>query len=617
MSGEDTTKEETPEETVEVTPEQEVEALGSAEEVSTSRDALVAQLRGLQAKKGSGGLADARAIKSLNARIEAHTSAITELREAAGIEVEDTETVEQRIEAGFRKNVEPPAEKVETETPEQPPTETVEETTAPTPETEETPAETPKPTAPETPEAVAPDEILDPDKVPVAAGLTGMKVNESPALKPFRMVGSDNKAIDSLGGIQAALAETKTLSQGSRNWIGSFNPHGDFRSEQMLGKNAEDNFRLMYGEDTRSVRKNFSKVSGTAPTDPNQPAFQASLNCAGPVQPVMDIPFCYSGGRPLQDSGFIANFPSYENGQIQLYDCHELPQFPDLIQDASKCEDTGPDEGCGACGDYECAGYQCIVPGEPYTPEPYIQCMCLPEELEFMNPLILERALEDFAIGTDVAWELKWLKQLRELSLIRTVAPEVGHGGFNQIIRAILNVKSRLAIDPRCSGGLQDYGAFIPGGEAMFCATMADRLSRVLGCACPGEDLLEMITGPRFNIPVTFGLDQDPDGPAAAAGFTSVWDDTKLNTPMPLEPMVTAGEIMLIPRDTFITASPMSVEMGFEQRTKCEVGSGCVKMLRREWWFPVIPMGCRDSIVLEFPELCTSGTGPDLTAAEC
>jgi hypothetical protein len=424
------------------------------------------------------------------------------------------------------------------------------------------------------------------------------------------MVAADNTEINTLQGFQAALGEAASKSSGSRTWVGSVNPYGPFDKSQMLTENAEANYGLLFGDNPRD---SYKKASGQVPTDPNAPAFSAALNCAGPAQAVEEIPFDFTGGRPLQDSGLISLFPSVKNGQIQVYDCHELPEFPNLLQDADVCEPDG--STCADCGSYECAGYGCIKPGDPYTPDAYIQCMCVPEELQFSHPLVLERALADFAVASDKAWELKWLSQLRELSILRTIdgaaAPE--HGGFNTILRTFMAAKSRLALDGRSSGGLSDYEAFIPGGEAVFCAAMADKMSRVLGCECPGEDILQMIQD-KFDVPINFGLDQDPNGAQVAEGITEVWaNGSAVNDPQPMEDIVNAGTVYMIPRDTLVTASPLSYQYGFETRTKCETGSGCMKLLRREWWFDLIKIGCRTPIAFDFKALGTCGTGPDLT----
>ena len=607
MAEEAPKEEENTEETV-LTPEEEVKAFTSTDELKKSREDLAAQVKGLQAKKGSGGIEDALTVKGLMSRIEAHDAAYRVLLEASKVEVPDLGDIEEKVEAGFRKANKEPEVVEETEEPAAP---EVDEKAEESPV--EAPAEAP---VEETPSDSAPAEPTDSEKVPVAAGLSAARIVESEASQPFKLENRNGTSITSLEGIQASLRETAAMGQGKQNWIGSFNPYGQFDEADHLTNDSYANFKLIHGEDTREVRRSFMSASGSAPADKDRPAFSAALNCAGPIKPVMDIPFCYSGGRPLQDAGFISLFPGYEHGQIQLYDCHELPVFPDLIQPAATCEDEkGEVAGCDSCGEYSCAGYKCIEPGEIYTPEAFMQCMCLPEHLQFAHPMVMERAMEDFAIATDKSWELKWLADLRAQSLIRTVdgSAAAEHGGFSTILRAFLALKSRFALDGRCAGGLQDYGMFVPGGEAMFCAAMADKLSRVLGCECPGEDVLEYITS-KFNIPVTFGLDQDPNGAQVAEGFTSVWDDTTPNVPAPLESIVDAGTMYLIPRDTFITASPMSYEMGFEQKTKCEMGSGCMKMLRREWWFPLIKMGCRESIAIDFKALGTCGTGPDLTA---
>lgn len=467
-------------------------------------------------------------------------------------------------------------------------------------------------------EAIVPDQIETPDgeKIPVSANAGGNAGgNKAPLntdvvkaqLAPFSMRGTNGANIESIGELGARLQGE--IGRNDQTWVGTFNPYGTGVTAGVLGSNAEENFRTIYGDDTRRMH-NIDRATGRteAASPAERSSFTAALNCKGPAQVIQDIPFCFSQGRPLTDSGLISMFEAV-NGQIQLYGCSDLPEMEGLMQEAADCED------CATCPELVCAKHQCIEPNDPLEPNAKITCMCIPESLRFSAPFLLERALEDFAIVNDIAYETMWLEQLRALSIIREIdgaaLPE--HGGMNTIARTLQTIKGRLALDPRGNcGGLENYAAFIPGGEAMFCAAQMDKLSRVIGCECPGEDTLSMLDD-MLGGNIVFGLDQDPNGPQVAEGFIDVWDDDTVNAPAPLEAPVDAGSIYLIPRDSIGTASPLQVAMGIDDRDKCEVASGCLKLVRREWWFDLFQVGCRKPIVLDFKALGTCGTGPDLT----
>lgn len=435
--------------------------------------------------------------------------------------------------------------------------------------------------------------------------------NAAPVIvEPFKMEGGDTGKVTSIEELGLAMA-----SAGAHNGyqsIGKLHPYGSFDESQKLGLNPIENYRLMYGDDTSLRTAAFSSAQGSKPAD-KRSSFTAALNCKGPAQPVMDIPFCYTAGRPLFDSGLVSAFPSV-HGQIQIYDVRRLPERPEgILEDAADCED------CGTCPDVVCARHECIQPLPPIEPSRYMTCMCVPESLQFSNPIVLERALEEFAIWNDIAYELDWLKQIRDLSVVRTIDGSVGPHGANSVVgRSMYQLKSRMAIDVRRNcGGLNNYDVFIPGGEALFCSTMMDRMSRVLGCACPGEDILALIEEMTSGR-VIFGLDQDPDGPQIAEGYTTTWFDgpePALGKPAPLEPAVDAGEMLLIPRDSLATASPMSSEIGMGERDRCTHAGGCMKMQRAEWWFPIFKVGSRHPVLLEFTNLDNGGSGPDLKPA--
>lgn len=627
-------EETTPTEAAPVDPQAEISGM-SADDLKAGYQSLQAQITGLKAKNGAGGIEDAKEIRALNERLTAHADAFRTIKEVEEI---DPPSIEE-IENGFRKKNKPaepaaepaveapPAEPAETpaaEPAETAPAEPAAEPAAaetppePAPAAEPAAAETaaPAPTAGEVENIVNGEPVLANLQNAVPAGA------QTGALQPFLMESADGTKLSTIGDIGSALMEA--AGPKGRNYIGKFHPFGKPETfTAALGARADENFKVMFGEDTRSVRKNFRTVTGSEPVDREMSTFTAALNCAGPAQPVLDIPFDYTGGRPLQDSGMISIFPTVVHGQIQVYECHQLPEFPNLLQDGANCEPQEVDAdgnpvpgtgGCDSCGDYDCASYKCIEPGPKYTPKPIITCMCVPEDLTFGNPLILERALEDFAIANDRAYELRWLQQLRDHALKRTVDGSVAaeHGGWSTFLRSILQLKSRFALDTRAAGGLQDYEMFVPGGEALFCSTMADKLSRILDNSTPGEDILQTVQS-RFGISPTFGLDQDPNGAQVAEGFVDPWLSTDpTDDPIPLEEMVNAGTVYFVPRDTLFTASPLSIEIGMETRDKCEVGSGCLKMIRREWWFDLIKIGCREVIAVDFTNMGYCGSGPDL-----
>jgi hypothetical protein len=436
---------------------------------------------------------------------------------------------------------------------------------------------------------------------------TSLPGSTATKLEPFAMAAPGGEMITDLESFGLALQQA--ASTGRHTKIGTFSPYGNksvFNKDKLLTRSPEENYRTMFGATREDRTARVASVRGEAEVSKTGNGFTAALNCAGPAQVVQEIPFCFTEGRPLFDSGLVGAFPAV-NGQIQLYDCHTLPEFPEgILEPVEGCED------CATCPEVTCAVHTCIEPGEPMKPERYLSCMCLPEELQFANELVLEQTMRDFAVATDRAYELFWMSQIRDQSLIRSVAGAAPHGADATVRRAMYAVKSRLALNPRENcGGLNDYTAFIPGGEAMFCATMADKASRILGCECPGEDLLEMIDGMTGG-DIVFGLDQDPDGPQAAA-YPDVWDSEEVGVAAPLEGIVDAGSLALIPRDTFITASPLVTEIGLDFEDRCSHASGCMKMQRAEWWFPITAVGCRKPVWLEITDLDTCGTGPALT----
>jgi hypothetical protein len=476
------------------------------------------------------------------------------------------------------------------------------------PPAEDPPAEDPPAEDPPAEDPPAEDPPVETPDSSGNAGGTGAGLDSDrqvDIVEPFIMEGGDNKSITSIEELGLAMA---AAAGGKYHSLGSFSPYGQFNREEQLTRDPEANYRLIYGQDTALRTAAFSSAQGTAEAS-ERSSFTAALNCKGPAQPVMDIPFCYTAGRPLFDSGLVSAFPSV-HGQIQIYDCRRLPEKPDgIMEEAADCED------CATCPDLVCATHECIEPMDPIEPNRYITCMCVPESLQFSNPIVLERALEEFAIWNDIAYELDWLKQIRDLSVIRDVVGAAPHGAHATIMRSMYTLKSRMALDVRRNcGGLNNYDVFIPGGEALFCSTMIDKMSRLLGCSCPGEDILEIIEGMTTGR-VIFGLDQDPDGPQVAEGYTTTWSDgvePELGTPLPLEDPVDAGEMVLIPRDSLATASPMSSEIGMGERDRCTHAGGCMKMQRSEWWFPIFQVGCRQPVVLQFTNLGMCGTGPDL-----
>lgn len=538
------------------------------------------------------------------------SKAISFLAETAKdlVAIEEMETPEELDLEELRKSLKAESEggddNGESEGTEEAPAEEDSETetgeTAETTETEEQPAE-----ASET----------EKDLAPVPAAAKQVKIKTAAASTEPLMRDSDGKSITSLSDFRTAL-QNKFTGQGTRT-LGTFSvtgTRGD-RTAGVLGSDPLKNFYTMYGttEDEQTLTYKAAFGGASVPEGMNH-SYTAALNCKGPVEVAGDVPFCYSNGRPLEDSGLIASFESdVQNGQLQFYDCHALPEIPELVE-APCCEEGD----CGSCpGPGDCSTYECITPGEIYEPKPYSICMCVPESLRFANKMVLDVALSDFATQQDVMFELMWLEQIRAASIIRSVdgaaLPE--HGAFNTIVRTFLTLKSRLALDTRCSDGLNDYTVFVPGGEAGFCAAMADKLSRVVGCECPGEDILAMLQQ-RFGLNVVFGLDQDPNGAQIAAGYTAPWQDSPapaLGAPLPLEDMVDAATIYLIPRNKFGTASPLTIEYGLEDRDRCSIHSGCQTLYRKQWMFDLLNIGCRDSIGIDFTNLGTCGTGPDLT----
>lgn len=485
-----------------------------------------------------------------------------------------------------------------------------------TPAVETPAAETPAAAAAEAPSVeqqisdIDVSSVVDPT-TNEAINTQSLQVPAKPAgsTEPFVMNTPEGSDITTLAEFGLALQQAAATKRYTK--LGSFNPYGSFsrfNQDSTLGRNPEENYRTIYGDDPKARQARFAAASGQAPaTQKTGNGFTAAINCGGPAQPVQDIPFQFTAGRPLFDSGLIASFPSV-NGQIQVYGCRDLPDFPDgILEDSAGCTD------CSATTGVVCAVHECITPMAPMEPNRYTTCMCLPEDLMFANELVLEQTMREFAVANDRAYELWWMEQIKALSLVRTVPSVAPHGAWSTIHRALMAIKSRLALNPRRNGvGLADYTAFIPGGEAIFCAAWADASSRLLGTA-PGEDILEAIERVTGS-DIVFGLDTDPSGPNAAL---TQWDDETKGVAAPLESIVNSGSIAMIPRDTFATASPMSVELGLDFEDRDSVNSGCKKITRSEWMFDIFSVGCRDAIWLEFDGLCTEGSGPDLLPANC
>ena len=434
-----------------------------------------------------------------------------------------------------------------------------------------------------------------------------------PAKEPFVMASAGASGADILTLEDFGKALKGSIGRRSETFVGEISPLRGVTAG-VLTNNPEENFRLMYGEDTKQMFEIVDRATGKTEADPHRNSFTAAINCGGPPEPVQDIPFCYSQGRPLQDSGIISVFEAV-NGQIQLYDCHDLPAVP-----ANFLNDDGPPANLGDCVDCDnsptlvCGAHTCIQPRPAVEPRPFITCMCIPESLRFSADYLLERALEEFAIHTDIVWEQHWLTQLSALSVARSfdAGASAAHGAHAAFQRMLLDIASNMAGNPRTNcGGLENYSVFVPGGEAMFVAAVKDRISRVVGCDCPGEDILQVISD-MTNGNIVFGLDADPTATNNPT-FVDYNNEAVGAAPVPLEAGIDAGSLYLIPRDSIGTASPLTVEMGIDDREKAEIERGCLKLIRREWWFDLFTVGCRQPIRIEIDNLNTCGTGPDLT----
>jgi len=146
---------------------------------------------------------------------------------------------------------------------------------------------------------------------------------------------------------------------------------------------------------------------------------------------------------------------------------------------------------------------------------------------------------------------------------------------------------------------------------------LADALNRTWGTSYGLDDLMQELSNMGVSDFVEI-LEEDPDS-TTAAGARPVVDNTLVGNAnvAPLEPFYATPTFHLYRKDSFITGSPFSTQLGFGDREKTELASGCSRMIMREYWLPPVHYGCRPSFVIDFDAFCASGSGPDRQAPVC
>lgn len=328
----------------------------------------------------------------------------------------------------------------------------------------------------------------------------------------------------------------------------------------------------------------------------------------GPVQPIAVIPECFRSGEPM-GATFTTAPTSF--GQIQIYEPQGLGTPAGIDLDAASCVDC--DET--PADPIDCLQADCILPGAPVGPKPYLACLCVDEELAFSNPIVLQHHLRRLTAFWDQQKELRRMERVRAQSYVRRfTAPYGSAAGVHQ---AIAQVKSAIMADPRFTGEFSNYIAFIPGGHSMFSTVMADIGNRFSGSANLGDDVLAGLQELGVG-QVVMGLDHEVN--SSTAGFTAPTGFTGAlgnGGAADLEEFTQFGTIYLYRREDFLVASPFDIQIGLDTREKSEIPNGCMKLYRREYWIEPLKFGCNPSVVLDFSGLCASGSGPDRQTPIC
>jgi hypothetical protein len=318
----------------------------------------------------------------------------------------------------------------------------------------------------------------------------------------------------------------------------------------------------------------------------------------GPVTPEPS-PVCVNADEPVGDA---MNRRPGINGPIQFYPPLTLADMSTgVMSPAPDCTDCDPI----APGTIDCG----TIPTSVCTPLPAIQptsslaCLCVPEQLTWSNPQLVEDAMGLMSAAQARANEEKRLAAIRAQSTVYTFTEPLGHS--RGTLQAIYQILALLDCGRETSLG-DSWNILIP--KASSYASMADAAN---AANINLDNLLERVVD-RLNARVIEYIDHDPDSPNPA--------------PMCVGPVGVAGalpnfyqtpSLYLFQRETFIEAEFGVAEWGVDATDRELVKKGCRQMIRRWWSIPPTKVGCGKSIVVDFTKVCVSGAGPENVAVAC
>ena len=404
----------------------------------------------------------------------------------------------------------------------------------------------------------------------------------------------------SLGEMGAAL-QTAMINGAGRNGdviIASINPYGNKpdQDDQALGGDARRNHEILH------------------PENPDYISVTAAIGCA-PAEPPREIPSCFMQDEPVL--GTLTD-QRVNYGQIQLYNPSQLdPNQTGLMIPGPECDgvDANGNPNCTSSVELECASVPCIEPNDPIKVIPMTACICVPDDLQFSADYVLADQLDKLNASFAKGKELYRLSEIRKQSIVRQFTPP--YGAKAGVKQAALQIAALVKNNQRQAGDFSGYQMVFHGGD-MY-TIMSDAMNRTWGVSNGMDDMMQELSRAGVSDFIEL-IDHDPaESSIAGAAARPVVDPTLVGNAnaAPLEPFYSTPSIYLYRRDSFITGSPFSTQLGFGDREKDELASGCSKMIMRQYWLPPTFYGCRPAFAIDFTEFCASGSGPDRQTPVC
>lgn len=404
----------------------------------------------------------------------------------------------------------------------------------------------------------------------------------------------------SLGEMGAAL-QTAMINGAGRNGdviIASINPYGNKpdQDDQALGGDARRNHQILH------------------PENPDYISVTAAIGCA-PAEPPREIPSMFMQDEPVLGT-LTEQRVNY--GQIQLYNPSQLdPNQTGLMIPGPECDgvDANGNPNCTSSVELKCASVPCIEPNEPVKVIPFTACICVPDDLQFSADYVLADQLDKLNASFAKGKELYRLSEIRKQSIVRQFTPP--YGAKAGVKQAALQIAALVKNNQRQAGSFEGYQMVFHGGD-MY-TMMADAMNRTWGVDNAMDDMMEELRRAGVSDFVEL-IDHDPaESSVDGAQPRPVINPTLVGNAnaAPLEPFYSTPSIYLYRRDSFITGSPFSTQLGFGDREKDELASGCSKMIMRQYWLPPTFYGTRPAFAIDFTEFCASGSGPDRQTPVC